>query len=200
MALLGLGLLLSGGASAQSGAWVAGARSASMPNPWPMAMGTQLIEFNANTPLSQLASTFRLGGYEAANGQWIGHDAWYSARVPDVRMSWLTPINGQWGVIWGLNTGERGAKYHITPGLRLGFANDTRLGPNWRFSMRAMWTVGTRMNEQPCTADYGEIGGVQAVNCRLAAGLMSPAETLQHLSRAVPLDHRSVWIRWTYDF
>lgn len=198
-ALLGWGLGLAMLAGAQTGSWH-GAVPSGLIKAWPMASGTQLIEFNAQTPLSELAQAYRVGGYEAAGGHWIGHDAWYRADVPDVRISWMTPITAQWGLIWGLNTGEQGPKYTITPGLRLGVANETRLSPHWRFSMRAMWSVGSRFKEKPCTADYGDIGGVQAVNCRLAAGLLSPAETLQYLTHAVPHDHRSIWLRLTYDF
>ena len=40
-----------------------------------------------------------------------------------------------------------------------------------------------RMVGRPCTADYGAIGGVQAVNCRLAASQLDPAETLRHLEQ-----------------
>ena len=42
------------------------------------------------------------------------------------------------------------------------------------------------LNEQPCEGDYGDIGGVQTVNCRLAATFLAPEETLQYLAHAEP--------------
>jgi len=41
--------------------------------------------------------------------------------------------------------------------------------------------IGGHLRERACTADYGEIGGVQRVNCRLAATPLEPRETLQYL-------------------
>jgi hypothetical protein len=37
------------------------------------------------------------------------------------------------------------------------------------------------MTEGTCTADYVELGGIQTVNCRLAADIIPPEETLDHL-------------------
>lgn len=40
---------------------------------------------------------------------------------------------------------------------------------------------GGRLKEKICIADYGDIGGVQRVNCRLEATELEPKETLKYL-------------------
>jgi hypothetical protein len=52
------------------------------------------------------------------------------------------------------------------------------------------------MEEKTCVADYGDIGGIQAVNCRLAATALEPAETLQYLYNEKP----SSYFRLGYQF
>jgi len=37
------------------------------------------------------------------------------------------------------------------------------------------------MTEKTCSADYGQLGGIQTVNCRLAADVIPPEETLDYL-------------------
>ena len=56
------------------------------------------------------------------------------------------------------------------------------------------------MKERACTADYGDIGGVEQVNCRLAASEMTPTETLKYLTNALPPDRHNVWVRYTLVF
>lgn len=59
---------------------------------------------------------------------------------------------------------------------------------------------GGRLKEKTCSADYGEIGGVQTVNCRLAASTLQPAETLQYLMNEKPKQDMLISVKWTYRF
>jgi hypothetical protein len=139
---------------------------------------TYLVEAAQQTALSGKARVLQAGGFETARGEWVAFDGWYTSPWKDTRWSWMTQINPHWGLIWGISTGERGRKYTIEPGLRLGFLFQTELGKDSRISLGWSGTLGGRLKERTCTADYGDVGGVQTVNCRLAASVLSPAATL----------------------
>jgi hypothetical protein len=49
-------------------------------------------------------------------------------------------------------------------------------------------------------ADYGDIGGVQSVNCRLAASELPPQETLKHLFNQAPHDRVTLNFRYSINF
>ena len=53
-------------------------------------------------------------------------------------------------------------------------------------SLTVSGIFGGRLTESPCEADYGDIGGIQTVNCRLAASVLAPEETLKYLMNAAP--------------
>jgi hypothetical protein len=159
---------------------------------------TYLIEAAQATPLSSKASTLRRGGFETAHGEWVAFDGWYSSKLKDTRWSWMTQLSPQWGLIWGISTGERGSKYTIEPGLRLGFLYQSDIGKHSHISFGLTDTIGGRLKEKTCTADYGDIGGVQMVNCRLAASVLAPSATLAHVldEKPQPVGH----IRYQYFF
>ncbi len=168
---------------------------------WPAATTrTHLIELAQGSRLSTQAAQLANGSYELAGGQLVRFDRWYSTKVPDSRITWLTQMAPQWGVIWGFSTGERGAKYGIDPSLKLGFAYTSRLGRDTQLSIKATTVLGGRLKEKPCTADYGDIGGVQTVNCRLAASELPPEQTLQYLIDSRPLDRHQITVRYTVQF
>ena len=50
-------------------------------------------------------------------------------------------------------------------------------------AISASTKFGGLLQEQTFTADYGDVGGTQQVNCRLAAGTLAPADTLDYLIR-----------------
>jgi hypothetical protein len=112
----------------------------------------------------------------------------------------MTQLSSETGLIWGVGTGERGVKYRISPSFKLGFIHQARLGRCTTFTLRATTTLGGRLREKACTADYGDIGGVQAVNCRLAASEMEPAETLHHLFNDTARDQRQVSVLFSHAF
>jgi hypothetical protein len=95
----------------------------------------------------------------------------------------LTRLGPRAGLIWGLNTGERGAKYRIHPGLKLGIILQHQMSPRSALTLRLTTAIGGGLRERNCIADYGEIGGVQPVNCRLAAAPVAPEDTLRHTLR-----------------
>lgn len=151
-----------------------------------LAKSTYLIEITQNTALSLKTRGLRHGGFETAKGEWVGFDRWYSTKWNDTRISWLTQVNQNFGLIWGVSSGERAKKYRIDPGLRLGFLFQTTAGKNSVLSLSGSTMLGGQLREKSCTADYGDIGGIQKVNCRLAASVLQPSETLSYLYNEKP--------------
>ncbi len=162
------------------------------------ARSLHLIEITQNTPLSLKTRGLRQGGFETSAGRWMPFDNWYRPKWADTRVSWLAQVTPQFGLIIGLNTGEKAAKYTLSPGLRLGFIVQHELGKDALLSFSASTFVGSRLRERTCVADYGEIGGVQEVNCRLAATPLAPADTLKYLLNERP---SGVWsLQFQYRF
>lgn len=161
---------------------------------------THWVEFSQGSELSRLGANYRAGGFESAAGQWVGFDRWYRPKWVDTRVTWMTQLTPALGVLWGVSTGERAEKYTIAPSLKLGVVYQIQTTSRSTFSLKATSVIGGRMKEQACTADYGDIGGVAQVNCRLAATVMAPADTLKYLTNALPPDRNSVQIRYTFIF
>lgn len=180
----------------QAAGWGEGGWAASLPSP----RSTSLIEIRQGTDLSSRMRGLRSQGFESAGGEPVDFSAWYSTRWTDMRVSWLTQLSTSTGLIWGLGTGERGAKYRISPSLKLGLIHQTRIDGRTTLTLRATTTLGGRLREKSCTADYGDIGGVQVVNCRLAASELEPAETLRYLFNDTARDQRQVSVLFSHAF
>lgn len=162
---------------------------------------THLVEIAQVSESSNTAAGFRAGGYESAYGQWISFDRWYRPHgLIDTRLTWMTQLHPSFGLLWGVSTGERGEKYSIQPSLKLGIVYQTNFSKSTHFSVKATTLLGGRMHERSCTADYGDIGGIQQVNCRLAASTLAPAATLQYLINSAPADRNALQIRYVYEF
>ena len=159
---------------------------------------THLLDARTDTALSIRARALREGGYETAAGEAVTFARWYSTDVPEVQVSWLTQINRNLGIIWGVGTGERAEKYTIAPSIRIGFAYSAEPRRNARVSIVVNAIIGGELREQTCTADYGDIGGIREVNCRLAASPLEPEETLNYLESAKP--ESTVQLRYTLLF
>lgn len=149
---------------------------------------SRLVEISQNHLLSRQMLNVSMGGFELAGGQRVGFDRWYKTSLQDTRVSWMMPITSDWGVIWGVSTGERGTKYTIDPSMKIGLVFNAPIDRKSRLSVKVSTVLGGRLQEKPCTADYGAIGGVQTVNCRLAASEMAPAQTLSYLFNSLPPD------------
>jgi hypothetical protein len=164
------------------------------------AASTSLIEFTQGSDLSKIAASYRAAGFESSAGNWISFDKWYRTRFSDTRFTWMTPVTPEFGLIWGMSTGERGGKYVIDSSIKLGFIYQTKVSPSAFLSVRATSVLGGQMKEKACTADYGDIGGVQQVNCRLAATELQPEQTLKYLLNMLPRDRHSIVLRYTFLF
>lgn len=155
---------------------------------------TYLLELQQGSPISWKVRGFISQGYESSEGRWVSFRRWYSTDWVDARITWMTQLSERTGFIWGFSTGERGEKYEIAPSLKLGFIHQFDLGRNTTLNVRATTVIGGELSEKTCTADYGEIGGVQIVNCRLAANELPPAQTLQYLIREPPYNKDQILV------
>ena len=88
--------------------------------------------------------------------------------------------------MWGIGTGEKADKYTIDPSLKIGFVYQVEFQKNNYFTLSGTGSVGGNFKEHTCMADYGDIGGVHEVNCRLAAIEMPPEMTLNFLESGKP--------------
>jgi hypothetical protein len=161
---------------------------------------TQLIGLQQGTAASARVRDISRQGFELAGGGWVDFGRWYRPAWTDTEVSFLTPLRPHLGLIWGVSTGERGEKYRIDPSLRLGLLLIGEQGPRTRWSVQVTTVLGGRLRERACTADYGDIGGVQAVNCRLAASELPPAQTLDYLLNEKPGGRTRIALRWSHAF
>jgi len=148
----------------------------------------------------ELLRLTRTGGYDLAGGGYQSFSRWYAGRLNPVRADLVTQVTSGLGLLWGVSTGESGEKYTLQPGFRAGLVAVAPISRTTSMSFTARTTVGGRLREKPCTADYGEIGGVQQVNCRLAASDLAPQDTLAHLWDFAPPDQSQLTVRLTFRF
>lgn len=142
---------------------------------------THLIDVRFGSTLSQTVHQYTNGGYELSDGTYVDFEHWYSSKWRDLSFTVMTEVNQNFGLFWGLSTGERGPKYEIRPALKIGLLLQKRLSPQSVVSFSAITLIGGNLTEKPCVADYGQIGGIQAVNCRLAASTLPPKDTLNYM-------------------
>jgi hypothetical protein len=161
---------------------------------------THLIELRQGSFLSRTAGNLRGGSYELANGSPVNLNRWYETQWVEVGASWMTQLTENVGVIYGLGTGERAPKYRIAPSMKLGVVMQMQPAQNMVVSFRATTILGGGLSEKSCTADYGDIGGVHRVNCRLAASTLAPEETLNYLVRQRPLHRNEVSVTFNWKF
>lgn len=161
---------------------------------------TYLIDIRQGSPLSALANRLSEGGFETATGSRVDFRHWYASRWTELSLTWMTQLSPNIGVIHGFSTGERGQKYTIAPALRLGVMMQAPTGRNAFIAFRATTTLGGELRESPCVANYGDIGGVQTVNCRLAATPLPPSQTLNHLLQTKPPDRNQMMLLFNWSF
>ncbi len=153
---------------------------------------TYLITAQQGTYMSKKISDIRYQSIENAYGKKISFEKWYKNKYGwiDSQFLWLTQLDKDSGILWGFTTGEKGEKYYIKPSLYLGLLQRYEINKNSSISFQFAFQFGGRLKEKSCIADYGEIGGVQRVNCRLAATELEPKETLKYLFNEYPNDHQ----------
>ena len=156
---------------------------------------TYLLNITQRTRLSDIAAKLGRGGYELSGGGFVDFSKWYEQQWIDLQFHFMTQLDEDVGILWGFSTGEWGQKYKINPGFNLGAIIQHRLSDRSSLSLSATRFFGGGFKEKPCVADYGDIGGVQTVNCRLAATQLEPSQTLQYLYQAKPLE---AWVGIKY--
>lgn len=161
---------------------------------------TQLVQVTQGSSLSQKAADARKVQYESSTGEAISMEKWYSTSWVDMDMLFMTPVTTTSAVLWGVSTGERAEKYTIDPSLTLGWAQIWTPARRHTIAFNVKATIGGKLKEKTCTADYSDIGGIQQVNCRLAATTLSPEETLNYLLNSRPTRRVQASLRWTYLF
>ena len=161
---------------------------------------THLIDIKQGSELSGKVSDSSAGGFETAQGNFVSFKKWYQTNWTDTKTVWMTEINPNLGVIWGFSTGEKAEKYEISRSVTIGFAYSTQIDKTSFLSIRGTTILGGNLREKTCTADYGDIGGIQEVNCRLAASPLPPSETLSHLFNDKPFNKDLFFIRYTKFF
>lgn len=164
-----------------------------------IAQETYLVGIHQGSNLADMAERLGYGGYELSDGRWQSFDGWYRSPWIDMRFEMMTQLSDNVGILWGLSTGQSARKLRIDPSVKLGVILQVHPTPSTTLSFTASSTLGGNLRELPCTADYGAIGGIQTVNCRLAASPIPPAETLKYLVRASPSRLTlSLWFRGTF--
>ena len=87
--------------------------------------------------LSSLAAKLRRGTGGLSDGSRYSFARYYSSDFKDLRITMLSPINSNFGIIWGFGTGESGEKYHIEPSVKIGFLATQPVGDNGLLSLSA---------------------------------------------------------------
>ena len=157
---------------------------------------TFLVEITQGSELSNKMNFYTVGGFETANGNFVSYTPWYTNHWTDARITFMTQVTSSFGVIWGFSSGEQADKYKIYPNMKIGLAYFDQLSKDSTLSLKATTIIGGKLIEYPCLADYGDIGGVQQVNCRMAASQMPPSETLQYLFNDKPYNQTVVMLEY----
>ena len=144
------------------------------------ASDTHLLDVYLGSYRSDQVRAVSTGSFELADGEVVSFEDWYSPTFPDLTVLMLTELTDDLGLVWGVSLGERGEKYRIDPALHLGLTWQVRLSDRATLSASLRTMIGGRLRERSCSADYGTFG-VAEVNCRLAATLMAPEETLNYM-------------------
>lgn len=171
----------------------------------PGASAQEFLEDAQMVDLRVSANSYRTdrlesGGGILSDGTPYSFRPWYDGDLADLRLTMFTPTSENFGVYWGFGTGESGEKYEIDPSLKVGFLATEPVGENALLSLSVSVVVGGYLREKTCTADYGAIGGIQAVNCRMAGSPMPPSETLSYLIDRPPGDQVQVTLRYRWLF
>lgn len=125
-------------------------------------------------------------GFELSNGTPADLAFWYSPQFPNISAVFATDLGRGVSLIWGGSIGERGPKYSLDPSGVVGILLRQPMGPRAELTFQVYGQFGGALRESPCLGDYGALGGIQAVNCRLAASILPPVETLGYLWNTAP--------------
>lgn len=160
---------------------------------------TYLISLQQGTQLSEEVKGFKNVQYESSEGNVISLKAMYTPKIQNIRALFLTSFDENSGLLWGFTTGERAQKYTIDPSITLGWIQRWTPYKRHSITLKAIATYGGKLKEHTCLADYGDIAGLQTVNCRLAATVIAPEESLAFLENKRPKENK-ISVEWTYMF
>ncbi len=161
---------------------------------------TFLVEVTAGSGRSAIARGLSFGGYELDEGDPVNFADWYTPRFPDVNFIFLTELSPTTGMTWGISLGERGEKYSIDPGLWLGLIHRMDLGHKSHLTISAITMLGGDFREKSCFGFYKTINAEAEVNCRLAASILPPADTLKFLVSEPGYREARVTLRYEIQF
>ena len=149
--------------------------------------------------LSTLRNMSR-GGYELADGSYFAFKDLYQPKWRNLRLDFMTEVNDELAITWGVSTGAWGRRFAIDPSVKLGFIYQVNTSRFSTITWSGSVVLGGRLREKACIADYGSIGGIVPVNCRLAASFLAPQETLRYLIDQRPNDYLSSSIKYVLRF
>lgn len=161
---------------------------------------TTLNQISVGTGHSSFVQNESQGGYELESGDFVSFDRWYSKQSLDKYVEFATLLSDDLWLHWGMSTGEVGVKYEIEPRLTLGVEKFIPLSDNLGLWAQANVTFGGYLKEKPCMATYSLLEKAHAVNCRLAADILPPEETLQFLWYEPPPTQVDLKVRVTWVF
>lgn len=161
---------------------------------------THMVDLVQGSVLSDKAYGLQSGHYETSGGELITFNKWYSNKWTDVHVTFMTRVLPTTGVTWGFSTGEYGQKYNIDPSVKIGFVSIHTVTKALSVTVTGSYTLFGKFRERTCNADYGEVGGAQTVNCRLAASELPPSETLQYVLNERPYNYKTVSVQINYIF
>lgn len=168
---------------------------------WPSSTPVvQLFEIYQGGQRSHDIASVRRATYELSDGSVKRFDSWYRPSWVNMRVSWIANMNANWGLIWGITTGERAPKYTIYPGVIVGATYRYALSSSSYFNFQLQSVLAGEIREKSCIANYGEIGGIQPVNCRLASTQLPPEETLQYLMNKDSGERIKIYIKYEKSF
>ncbi len=161
---------------------------------------THLLDVRQGSARSSAIRSASFGGYELTDGTPVSFRGWYRSGWTDMHVDFFTQIAERTGIIWGFSTGETGEKYRITPGVKLGFIHELLATRASTLSITTTVQLGSDLRERSRVANYGAIGGVQEVNCRLAASELPPAETLKYRLRMRGIEDSRIQLAYQLRF
>jgi hypothetical protein len=159
---------------------------------------TSLLSVNVGSGRSEIARALSSGGYELSDGTPINFSDWYEPKFPDLNLLFLTEITSSFALSWGFSLGERGEKYQIDPGLWLGFIYRTPLNEHSSLTISGITLIGGDFREHECVGIYSF--DERSVNCRLAASVLAPADTLKFLINEPGFRETRLSIRYEFWF
>ena len=165
-----------------------------------LLQSTYIINIQENMRFSQTITQLGLGALELSQGEVRRFEPWFKPKWTDLRLDFMTQVNDRFGLLWSVSTGERGQKYRVDPEFRAGLIVQFEPVPQRFLSFLYTRSLGGALRELPCVADYGEIGGEQKVNCRLAGSALAPDETLKYLVKIKPRDRHWYGLRVRFQF